>query len=296
MKNCFRKKTAVFQRGFTVMEVLIVVAILVVLGAIVIGDYATYQKKTDLQNAVQEFIAVLQVAQERTLASDNGAQYGVHISTAVSPNIYTLFQGASYASRVTSYDQPHSVPKNVQFSSLNIGAANDIVFDRLVGTTANSGSLSLQNTVDTSQTKTLYISGQGTVGFVAPSTIADTRVTDSRHIQFDYSRVIDTANETITLTFDNSVAAVVPISAYLVSGEISWQGTVAVGGINQVVDFHTHRLNNPDTEFSIHRDRRYNTKSLKITISGDSGSLAEYSADGLTTTHTSAYVSNVVWQ
>ena len=88
-------------------------------------------------------------------------------------------------------------------------------------------------------------------------------------MHFDYSRAIDTAKEIITLTFDNTVTQTIPISSNLVAGQILWQGTVNVGGTDQIVRVHTHSLNNPTSQFSIHRDRRLNTKSLKITISLD---------------------------
>ncbi|MEK7562394.1 MAG: hypothetical protein AAB509_01805, partial [Patescibacteria group bacterium] len=103
--------------------------------------------------------------------------------------------------------------------------------------------------------------------------------------------VINMNNENIILTFDNNVVQQIPLNQF--SGEIDWQGDVSVGGTNQTIYIHTYKLNNPNTQFSIKRDRRYNSKSLAVTISGDSsGNLAQYSADGLTTSYSSIYVSN----
>ena len=117
-------------------------------------------------------------------------------------------------------------------------------------------------------------------------------------MQFDYSRFIDVNTENIILNFNNNqVIQSIPMSQYLSTGQFDWSGSVSVEGTNQTIRIHTHRLNSPDTQFSVRRDRSLNNKSLKITISGDnSGNLANYSADGLTTTYSSINVSNSTWQ
>ncbi len=89
----------------------------------------------------------------------------------------------------------------------------------------------------------------------------------------------------------------IPINQYLSLGQFDWSGTVDVGGTNQTIRIHTLRFNSPDTQFSAHRDRRFNDKALEITVSGDgSGNVVQYSANGLTTNFTSIFVSNFAWQ
>jgi len=286
------------ERGFTLFEIIIVISILTVLAVISVTDFVAFQKKTDLNNSLQEVVSILRVAQNKTLASENSGQYGVYLNTVTSPNQYTLFKGISYASRDVSYDKIHSLPQAIEFFGINLGSGNEIVFDKLIGTTGQSGSASLRLKADTTQTRIFYVSSSGAIGFQPPVTPPDSnRIKDSRHLHFDYSRLVNTLNENIVLTFDGSVNQTIPISMYLIGGQIDWQGTVSAGGTNQTVRVHTHKLNSPDTQFSIHRDRRLNNKSLTITISGDvSGNLIQYSADGLTTTYSSIYVSNFAWQ
>ena len=293
----FAKNTS-NNAGFTMFELVVVVAILLLLLAIAISNYASFEKNSDLNNGVQEFVSILKLAQNETLSSTSYTQYGVYINTAVSPNRYVLFQGATYATRVHSADQTYTLPVTLAFYGISLGGGSEIAFDRLTGASDESGSVSLRVKADTSQNKTIYIASSGAVGFTTPVSPSDAnRVKDSRHVQFNYSRTIDTVNEYITLNFNNSEDEIIPINLYLVGGELQWQGTLSVGGSNQIVQVSTHRLNNPDTLFSIHRDGRYNNKSLKVTISGDSsGYLAQYSADGLTTSSSSAYVSNFAWQ
>lgn len=284
--------------GFTLIEAVIAIFILSILSLMIIGSIAIFQKRTELNNSIEEFANILKLAQSKTLASENSSQYGVYINTAATPGQYVLFKGIDYASRIAASDQIYSLPKSVEFSSVNLGGGNEIVFEKLSGVALQSGTVSLRLRQDTSQVKTVYIANSGTIGFTQAQTPLDeARVKDSRHLHVNYSRIINTASENVILTFDATVVKTLPIASNLAAGEFYWQGTVSAGGSSQTVTVQTHRLNNPDTQFSIQRSRSLNDKTLKLTISGDaSGSLAQYSADGVTTTYSSIYVSNFAWQ
>ena len=270
---------------------------MVVLGVVSIPAFDAFLKSSDVDNGVQEFQIALRLAQSKSLASENEGQYGVYIDAGVLPHKYVIFKGASYAARNAAFDQSFWLSKTTEFSAISLGGGNEVVFNKLTGYATQSGSVSVRLKADTSKIKTVYIANSGVISFTAPGIITDTRVKDSRHIHFDYSRVIATGTETITLLFDNTVSQVIPISTNMSGGQINWTGIVSVGGVDQTVSVQTHRLNSPDTQFNIHRDGRLNNKSLKVTISGDSsGNLALYSADGLTTSFSSTYVSSFAWQ
>ncbi len=287
------------KRGFTIIEVIVVITIIVILATVSITALYSLQKRSHLDNGIQEFVNILKFAQNKTLSSENNNQYGVYLDNSVSPNKYVLFEGSSYALRNISADLIYFLHQTVEFFGINLNGGNEIVFDKLTGMTQQSGSIVLRLKADTSQNKTVYISNVGAIGFSAPIILSDdNRVKDSRHAQFDYSRFIDVNTENIVLNFNNGqVIQSISMSQYLATGQFDWSGNVSVGGVNQTMRVHTHRLNSLDTQFSVHRDRRFNDKSLTITISGDnSGFLAQYSADGLTTSSSSIFVSNFAWQ
>lgn len=281
--------------GFTVNELVIVITMLTILGIIVVSNFSSFIKSSEASNGAQEFANVLKLAQSRTLSSENYSQYGVYLNTTVTPHQYILFKGATYATRIISEDNVYSLPKSTEFSTITLGGGNEIDFNRIDGTSQQAGNVTVRSKTDTSHLKTVYIDNSGIISFTAVAAPSDSaRIKDSRHLHFDYSRVIDTLTENITLNFNNGqVIQTFPINAYLLAGQIQWLQTVSVGGTDQIIKINTHRLNSIDTQFSIHRDRRFNDKSLKITISGDSsGTLADYSADGAITTYTSIYVSS----
>lgn len=297
------------ESGFTLLEIIIVVFVLTVLGAITIPNMALFQKTPQLNNTFEEVANTLRIAQNKTLSSEGNSRYGVYFKTTVTPHQYILFKGDTYASRDSSYDQTYPIPGITEFYGITT-QDDEVVFNKLTGSTENSGSISLRLIEDTSQMKTIYIDNAGVIGATAPQTPSDTRIKDARHINFTYNRTIVTNTEDIILTFNGSTIETIPMNQYLATGQFDWTGTVNAGGFNQTVRIHTNVLNSPETQFSVFRDMRFNDKSLVVEISGDNtGALAEYSANGLTVngltsiddcstgaTGLSIYVSNCLWQ
>lgn len=292
-------------KGLTLIELLVTVGILIILAAIAIPNLRFFQKESDLNNVAEEIINTLRLAQNKTLASEGASQYGVHFDATSTPNQYILFKGTDYASRATSSDEIYKLPKTVEISEIDLWGGTEVVFERVTGytsTTDQFGKISLELKNDPSKTKTIYIESSSQVGLTSPSTLSDeNRIKDSRHIHLDYSRQIVTSTESLTLTFDTVLTKEIPFADYLKNGHFFWEDGVDVEGEIQKLKIHTHRLNNPDTQFSIHRDQRYNNKALTIDIDdtptdSDPGTLITYTAQGETATGTSIYVSNLQWQ
>ena len=274
-----------------------VIGVLVILFTIFVCVYTFFQLRGDLDNSAEEIILNLKLAQSKTLASEGLNQYGIYFDSTTSPNQYVLFKGASYASRDVSADIVFKLPQTLEIYSINLGGGNEVVFKRVTGASMQSGSVSLRLKKDPAKNITIYIENSGRIGAVAPSSPSDTRIKDSRHVHFDYSRVIDVNTEKITLDFGSGVTKDIILLNNLQGGQIDWEGQVLVNDSNQKIRIHTHRLNNPDTQFCVHRDLRYNNTTLVVTISGDTtGNLIQYSSDGLNTTFSSSYVSNLIWQ
>ncbi len=302
------------EAGFTILELTVVIAIFLIVAVISIPSIVSLQKTPDLSTAAEEVIGGLRLAQNKTLAFEYSGQYGVYFDTASSPQQFIIFQGSSYATRVSAYDQVRPIPTTVEFSSVNVGASNQVVFDKLTGSTTNSGSVTLRLKSDPSQTLTVYVDSTGIVGYTALSTPTDTHTKDSRHVHFDYNRTIaidanNNLNEALTCTFYKSDNTTVPVviaaaTSPLIGGQLDITCAATVDGVSQSVSIKTHHLNDGSyankNQFSIHRDGRYNTKKVIITLSGDPGFLIQYSADGLTTNSSSTYISPAVsnsnWQ
>ncbi len=299
--SIFNFQFSILKNGFTLVELIVIVGTMLVLLALAVPSYRLFEREADLSNTLEEIVNKLRTAQNKTSASEGASKWGVYFAT--STNQYVLFKGNNYASRTSSFDEVHKIKQTIEIFNVSLAGGNEVVFDRITGKTAQTGQISLRLKSDPSKTKTIYVENSGQVGLTATSTPSDAnRKKDSRHIHFDYSRQISTSTEILNLTFiydSTTTIKDIVIAENLKNNQIYWEGEVNVGGNIQKLKIHTHKLNDPilGSQFSIHRDRRYNNKALTVEINGtpdpDIGTLISYTASGESSTGTSTYVSNL---
>jgi len=281
--------------GFTIIELLTTIAILVILIAISVSSFLFFQKESDLNSSSEEIINALRRAQNKTLASEGNSQYGVYFDTSVSPRRYTLFKGIDYSSRDSSFDEVHKLSKNIEIYEINLSGENEVVFARITGAAFPSGDISLRLETNPTETKTIYIEGSGLIGMTVPSVPGSSWTRDSRHVHFDLGWSIQNAT---TLKFNFVAAAqieTIDMADYFNAGktEFDWEGTFLVGGVDQVFRIHTHSLDVFSTLFCVHRDRNNdkNTEEVIIFIidEGIEKDIAHYLADADDTVNEGLY-------
>jgi len=258
------------KKGFTLIETIVTVSILVILISIAVPVINNIGEKSSLENIVIEVVNDLKLAKTRTIGSEGNSPWGVYFVTTT-PYKYIVFQGVDYDSRDVLFDENHALPRNVIFSSLNLeGGVDEVVFDKITGKTSGFGTITLDFETGDSNLKTVYIESSGNVSNAAPSASDANRVKDSRHTHFTYTRNIDTLLENIVLTFEGGLTEKILILDNMEAGQIFWNGTINISGEDQTIKLHTHSLNVSNTTvFCVHRDLRYNTKSVGIDIDGD---------------------------
>ncbi len=89
------------QKGFTLMEVLLIVSISILLAITTLPIYSNLQISSQLEGNTSQIIQIIRTARERSAAGFNNAQHGVYFQA----DRYTLYQGTSYTSRDTDYDR-----------------------------------------------------------------------------------------------------------------------------------------------------------------------------------------------
>jgi len=147
------------MRGFTLIEILIVIGISAILVSLSGSVYISLSQRSDVDREAQELESVLSLARSKTLASHNEQSFGVHINSAT--NEYFLFEGASY-NPIAPGNKRFDIASGVSISSLNLnGGGSDIVFDRLTGESSDFGSVILQDLSDTSRLRAICIDASG---------------------------------------------------------------------------------------------------------------------------------------
>ena len=287
------------QKGFTFIEILIVVAILLILLALALPTYRIFIRESDLNTAYEELVGNIRAAQTKTLASEGESQHGIHFEN----DYYVLFQGNSYDGGDPN-NEIRNLPDTIAIYDISLaGGAQEIVFERITGTTSQAGTIGLWVVADQGKTRTVCIA-ESVVGFCG-TTPAGGRIQDSRHVHFDLGWSIQNAT-VLKFVFsgpDPDQTETITMDSFFNAGktEFDWNNEstpFSVGGVNQVFRVHTHTLTAANTVLSVHRDRNNgeNTEELFLYIVDGAidKEIAHYLADSGDTIVQGAYVFNAM--
>ncbi|TAL49355.1 hypothetical protein EPN83_01235 [Patescibacteria group bacterium] len=145
------------RAGFTVAELVVIIGIMALVLTLTYASFANLGKREVLDKEALQVVSILNEARSLTLASEGASQYGVHFETAQ----VVLFRGFSYSS---TDPQNKTVPLHdrVVISAINLtGGGSEVVFERLTGTTGESGTTTLSLKSDAGQTKSVVIFATG---------------------------------------------------------------------------------------------------------------------------------------
>jgi len=131
------------QHGFTLIELILVISIIGVLVGLGMISYQGFQKRTNLDVEVQRIINVLRSAQSEAISAKEGSSYGVHFTA----NEYTLYRGNNWEDPGKEIIDTYETHTYIELFDINFAedaGSDDVVFDKLTGTTANAGSVKVR--------------------------------------------------------------------------------------------------------------------------------------------------------
>ncbi len=276
IKNC----------GFSLVEVLVVLAIISIIAVFVIISLGQFSKEKVLEGEADKIIRVLRLAQSKTLASEGKNSFGVHFDS----DKFIFFKGEAFIEGAPD-NEINLLPADLEITEVNFNEGNQsVVFARLTGMTANQGSAKIRMIGDNSKNKVIFVDSSGTVNLSSWVSDDSARIKDSRHAHFLFS-LNTKISTTLTLSFpEDGYSENINYQNYLNADktQFDWERTISVAGSNQRLKIHSLFLTDAGTIFSVHRDRRYNSKALSIFLDGEN--LLNYSAGGVLSSGTSVFV------
>lgn len=141
------------MKGFTLLEVILSLAIVAILTGLSLPVYRTLMIKNDLDTAAVTIAQSLRRAQTLSQAVDGNTSWGVKVQSGS----ITLFKGTSYASRDSSFDETFDTPGSISFSGVQ-----EVVFSKFSGEAQTTGTATLASESDT---RSITINSKGVISY-----------------------------------------------------------------------------------------------------------------------------------
>jgi len=146
--------------GFTLFEILIVMAFVAIIGSVGLGYYFGYYRQTILRTTTEEVTAFLYETQQKSIGQQDGSQWGVHFENPLDGTpFYASFKGASYSMPV----EQKFLSDALDFSYPADGVNFDIVFNKISGQTSDGEYKKVYITLPGVATKAVKVSPLGVV-------------------------------------------------------------------------------------------------------------------------------------
>ena len=155
----FRVSSSVFQvprRGFSLVEILVVVALIGIVATIATAGFPIFTKQNALDKGTAVIRSVLEEARSMSLNSNGFSEYGVHFESSR----VVRFRGVIYSAG-SSDNVPKNLGSYVMISAINLGGSSDVVFKKRSGEADPFGTVELSRADDSSVKKiiTIYRTG-----------------------------------------------------------------------------------------------------------------------------------------
>lgn len=130
------------QKGFTLMELIIIIGLTIILAALVTPLYNNIQSQAQLDDDLALLVQTLRQARTSSVSGEQGTSWGVYFTSSS----FTFFQGTDYSSRNQSYDISYDLSTAVTLTEDFIG--EELIFAKYSGTPGQTGVITLNHAVE----------------------------------------------------------------------------------------------------------------------------------------------------
>ncbi|MBN1331418.1 prepilin-type N-terminal cleavage/methylation domain-containing protein [Candidatus Dojkabacteria bacterium] len=141
------------NKGFSLLEVLLVVALIGIVAGFSAVVYTDFQTRNELDLTTQKIAQSLRTAQLNSQTMKNDSTWGVYIAS----NEITVFEGPDYAGRNVDSDFIQTFSTSISHTGLD-----EIVFSKYYGVPDTTGAINLATTNNSSQ---LTLNEKGTLDY-----------------------------------------------------------------------------------------------------------------------------------
>ncbi|MEK9160406.1 MAG: prepilin-type N-terminal cleavage/methylation domain-containing protein [Patescibacteria group bacterium] len=148
------------QKAFTLLELLLVFALVGILFGMTLLYAQVSQVRADLNSQVDTFVAYARLAQSESASGKGNQGHGIHLAA----DSYVLFEGSVYNAAATSNTEVE-LPPTVEIQNIVLnGGGSDIVFTTPYGATTQYGSFDFVSE-QLGKSITLTLNARGTLSY-----------------------------------------------------------------------------------------------------------------------------------
>lgn len=270
------------QSGFTLIEIILAVAIISIIATISISSWSSFTEGVSLNNNAKMIEAKIKLAKSYSLSALNDINYGVHFEAGS----VTVFPADTAYSVGDPDNQVFSLTNNVEIYN---GAGNDIIFNRLTGSTANSGTIGIRIINNPTKTKNISVNSQGQTGIDSFEVSTISPINNARHVHFNLGWNIENST-VLNLNWVDNVSSApiisnpITMASYFNVGktEFSWSGETVVNGVTQALRVHSWLDTSNNTVLCIMRDQTENEKLNVSFTDGIDKAIGSYTKNDIT--------------
>jgi prepilin-type N-terminal cleavage/methylation domain-containing protein len=149
------------MRGFTLLELLIVIGILAVLAAIGSGFYINYVRDSEVNSTADNIISDLKSTQAKSITGEDGRKWGIRFINGAD-DYYEIFSTPTdYSDPAKTIQSTIYLPGSAYFTQPAELSNSTVIFDKIKGTTASSASITVSSF--SNKTKTANITTVGNI-------------------------------------------------------------------------------------------------------------------------------------
>lgn len=132
------------NKGFTLLEIILSIAIIIVLAGVVSPFYVDWKNTVELDSAVSQLKQDLRLARARSLSGYNNSSHGAYLDINENEeDKVIIYQGNSYFARDVNYDKEYIFDASLNLNTDITG--NEINFSQGLGSPSQTGDISIIN-------------------------------------------------------------------------------------------------------------------------------------------------------
>ncbi|MBI4993600.1 prepilin-type N-terminal cleavage/methylation domain-containing protein [Candidatus Wolfebacteria bacterium] len=150
------------MKGFTLIELILVIGILGILGGIGFGVYYNFQTNVKVEEEANKIVEILRGTQQKAISGENLNQWGIRFVNSTSSQYYDVFEGGNYLTGTST--ERNYLPESVIFINPSTSSTIDTIFNIRSGNAATSSNIIITITSSvSSSTKNITITPRGLI-------------------------------------------------------------------------------------------------------------------------------------